>query len=45
MNKANSDIVPYAVAAAALITIALFMAQIYLPRRVSPRFLAAQGKS
>jgi uncharacterized membrane protein YfcA len=44
MNKANSAIVPYALAAAAIITVALFAAQIYLPRRVSPRFLAAQAK-
>ena len=45
MNKANTELVPYAIAAAAVLTIGLFAAQIYLPRRVSPRFLAAAGKS
>ena len=45
MNKANTVLVPYAIAAAAVLTIGLFAAQIYLPRRVSPRFLAAAGKS
>ena len=45
MNKANTALVPYAIAAAAVSRSALFAAQIYLPRRVSPRFLAAAGKS
>jgi hypothetical protein len=44
MNKANTELVPYALVAAAVIIIALFAAQIYLPRRVSPRFLAAQDE-
>jgi uncharacterized membrane protein YfcA len=42
LNKANTALVPYALVAAAVIIIALFAAQIYLPRRVSPRFLAAE---
>jgi uncharacterized membrane protein YfcA len=42
MNKANTALVPYALVAAAVVIVALFAAQIYLPRRVSPRFLASQ---
>jgi len=41
MNKATASIVPYALVAAAVVIVALFAAQIYLPRRVSPRFLGA----
>ena len=45
MNKANTALVPYALVVAAVMILGLFAAQIYLPRRVSPRFLAAQAES
>jgi uncharacterized protein len=45
MNKANTAIVPYALVVAAVMIVGLFAAQIYLPRRVSPRFLAAQAEA
>jgi uncharacterized membrane protein YfcA len=44
MNKANTAIIPYALIVAAITTVGLFAAQIYLPRRVSPRFLASQAE-
>ncbi len=44
MNKANGEIVPYALVVAAVMIVGLFAAQIYLPRRVSPGFLAAQAE-
>jgi uncharacterized protein len=45
MNKANAALVPYALVVAAVMIVGLFAAQIYLPRRVSPRFLAAQAEA
>jgi uncharacterized membrane protein YfcA len=44
MSKANTAIVPYALGAAALAIAALFAAQIFLPRRVSPQFLAEEDE-
>jgi hypothetical protein len=41
LSKANSAVVPYALGGAVLAVAGLFAAQIYLPRRVSPRFLGS----